>query len=321
MQNFLKSVSDDDLENVIRHNIHVSYQMRKELETMSQLQETPLTCSHLSAMESFENSQVDTVDEEQIEEYVYYYANLLENLKLAVTKEEQLEVIKQNLPVKENKNYMNIIYRIKLELYKEIYDFEVLKQDEIELEFIEEVNQEILSIQNLIHMIDEVVCYEEHDIVSFTPTKNKLIFLTTHNGSIYAENDLYSIPKEYYPSFHELLLSIENGTFKNVKFLSRTHNVINGISEVKDFKTRVIFERLAKDIYIILDIFVKKVNSDNGYLQSLENRISYYKNIKPNILNQLTDENYLLVQEEIKNRLMQSLEEKNIVKTIKKKIR
>lgn len=312
---FLEAEDEETLEQVIRYNIGKAYQIRKEL---SQLENLEVLENNLEKTE-LEEDEILEAELEETEEYQYYYLNIIEELKKTLTKEEKAELIKENLPSKNNKNYFNITSRIKLELLKEIQELESLKQEETDEDFIEEINMEKDSIHETIQMIQESGLIQPEEITSQNEKqKNKLIFLKTNTGSIYAENDLYG-NDEYFESFKELLLSIENGTFKNVKRFVSVNNALKGVSEVKAFKTRVIFDRLAKDKYIIIDIFVKKVDNDNGYRNMLANRIEYYRNNKDWIIALLDNEEYLAENEMIRDNIMNGLEEKNLVKTLKKR--
>lgn len=159
--------------------------------------------------------------------------------------------------------------------------------------------------------------FEQIDQLSSPLTEqnqNKLIFLNTPGGAIYAENDLIAISREYYEGFKNLLLSIENGTFKNVKKFPGNGTALSGIAEVKDYKIRVLFDRVARDKYIIIDIFVKKSDNDKAYQESLRARVDYYKKNKNVILSSLDDESYLNEQAKIRNNIIQGLEKKNLVK-------
>ena len=90
------------------------------------------------------------------------------------------------------------------------------------------------------------------------PQENELVYLKSDIGNYYALKDLDDIPKEYYASFLELLLSIKNNRFKNRKNLTDISKVL----EVKNFKTRIIFSRVGQTKYAILGMFMKKVDKD-----------------------------------------------------------
>ena len=88
--------------------------------------------------------------------------------------------------------------------------------------------------------------------------ENELVYLKSGTGNYYALKDLDDIPKEYYASFLELLVSIKNNHFKNRKNLTDVSKVL----EVKNFKTRIIFSRVGQTKYAILGMFMKKVDKD-----------------------------------------------------------
>jgi len=68
---------------------------------------------------------------------------------------------------------------------------------------------------------------------------------------------------------------------------------------VKEFKTRIVFQRLERDVYVILSMFLKKVNRDSYYLEQLETRCNQFHNAYSSIKEKLNDENYLRENEEI----------------------
>jgi len=318
MQIFIKAETDDDLERVVRYNLGKAHQIRKELKL---LKEMPMKVeSQLTTDEEITTiSESETEEKENNEEYLYYYTNLMEDLKEAKTEEEKRIIIEDNLPTVNNKNYTNIVNRIKLELLKEIYELEELKKLETERDYIQEIETEKAEIELLLKLIQEIQSTKvESEMSTSRPLKNTLIFLQSHTGSTYAENDLYSISEEYYDSFKELILSIENGTFKNVKRFARNNNILKGICEVKDFKTRVIFDRIDISTYVIIDIFVKKSDCDNGYLTSLNSRVDYYKKNKSTVIEQIKDVKYLSFQQSIRDNLINGLSERNIIKTMKR---
>ena len=180
----------------------------------------------------------------------------------------------------------------------------------------EEVNKEKSRIQGYIDTIYYIQTEKkEIQVEKAINTENKLIFLETATGSIYAENDLFSIPEEYYQTFKELLLTIKKGTFKNVRTFSSNHKTLNSISEVKDFKTRVVFERLGKNTYAIIDIFVKKSDNDAGYRTALVNRVDYYKKTKSYLQEMIKDDTFLEKNRKIEENLINGLENKKLIKT------
>lgn len=240
-------------------------------------------------------------------------------IKKATNQEEIIDAILDTLPSCENKSYSSIVNRIKLELLKEIHDLDMMLTEEDtknDVDLIEEVNKEKSRIQGYIDTIYYIQTEKkEIQVEKAINTENKLIFLETATGSIYAENDLFSIPEEYYQTFKELLLTIKKGTFKNVRTFSSNHKTLNSISEVKDFKTRVVFERLGKNTYAIIDIFVKKSDNDTGYRTALVNRVDYYKKTKSYLQEMIKDDTFLEKNRKIEENLINGLENKKLIKT------
>ena len=112
----------------------------------------------------------------------------------------------------------------------------------------------LLEKEREILPLEEVVIVPEIE----EPQENELVYLKSDIGNYYALKDLDDIPKEYYASFLELLLSIKNNRFKNRKNLTDISKVL----EVKNFKTRIIFSRVGQTKYAILGMFMKKVDKD-----------------------------------------------------------
>ena len=253
MKLFLEPKNEKELEQIIRYNIGKASQIRKELEELEKIPTSNSNEVKNDLIQSITEEETEKIEEE---EYLYYYINLLNDLKSAKTYQEKINVVINDLPTTDNKKYLNIVNRIKLEFLKELYEVKKLKEEETDKEFIKEIEAECASINEIITIINDIDNIRidekvEHD----SQIENKLVFLETPSGSIYAENDLYSISEEYYERFRNMILSIENGTFKNVKKFDSSNSILAGINEVKDFKTRVIFDRIDKNTYVILHIF------------------------------------------------------------------
>lgn len=93
--------------------------------------------------------------------------------------------------------------------------------------------------------------------------ENKLVYLKSDLGNVYALKDIEEIPIAYYETILELLGSIQNNSFKNVSKFTRNNFWVGGMLEVKGFKIRVIFQKLAEDKYAILGIFMKKTTKNS----------------------------------------------------------
>ena len=312
-----KNTELEELEKIVRYNIGKANILREKIKELDKVE----MLTEKRSNEIKEIQKEEEVDSEEIEEeeYIYYYRNMKKELKTATNQEEIIDAILDTFPSCENKSYSSIVNRIKLELLKEIHDLDMMLTEEDtknDVDLIEEVNKEKSRIQGYIDTIYYIQTEKkEIQVEKAINTENKLIFLETATGSIYAENDLFSIPEEYYQTFKELLLTIKKGTFKNVRTFSSNHKTLNSISEVKDFKTRVVFERLGKNTYAIIDIFVKKSDNDAGYRTALVNRVDYYKKTKSYLQEMIKDDAFLEKNRKIEENLINGLENKKLIKT------
>ena len=318
--NIDSSTSVDELEKVIKYNIGRASILRDNIKELDRVEQSKAKAIVKSEMLSSEIEVIQD-DESEQQEYIYYYHNIQEELKNITSYEETVDAIRNTLPSRENKNYFNIVSRIKLELLKEIHELDImLTEEEVksDLKFKQDIDEEKSRLYEIINAINYLQTEKVHEqIEEKTSTDNKLVFLETPSGSIYAENDLYSIPEEYYEVFKNLLLSIKDGTFKNAKMFNSAHQTLGGMSEVKDFKTRIVFDRIGKDTYIIISIFTKKCDMDNSYRESLSNRVSYYKKNRDYLVEMLQDNEFIEKNKSIETELLKGLETKNLVKTIK----
>ena len=61
-------------------------------------------------------------------------------------------------------------------------------------------------------------------------------------------------------------------------------------------QSRIIFKRVDRNIFVIIDAFTKKCDSDSIYLVNLENKISEFYQQKEQILELIKSEQYLKEQ-------------------------
>ena len=308
MESFIDTdtiTDDEELLKALKHNNKVSSSMKQEIKEMEKLDEANKKMSFKIEKQNFEED--DEYEEEQDEDsdYLYYYEPIKDvSEDISITELEK--IIKENLPSKNNPNYFKIISRMMAEILKEIMEYEEIKSDSIgEKEIIEET-QKLIDLNkrkiNFIRSTKEIETNEEE------VKENNLYFLKTTSGNIYCLNDLDKIKNEYYESFEELFKSIKDGTFKRAKRLNSNNLKTSSLSEVRGFKTRVLFDKLDENNYIIIMCVVKKCNYDNGYKKSLETRGLTYRAMKPKILSQKNSEESKTENKDIEKKLFLKLE-------------
>ena len=165
------------------------------------------------------------------------------------------------------------INKIKLLLYKDyiLYSKMLLSVEN---------EKDALKLQNLIsdilikiEALDEIEELEnEEDYEEESP--KKLFFLLSESGKVIALESLRKdIPTEYYEDYKKLILALKQGYAKGVKKL-----VKKSYSELRIRRPglRLLFSKLDNDSYLIIDVFVKKIDSGdylyNNQLNNLNNQ-------------------------------------------------
>lgn len=308
MESFIDTdtiTDDEELLKALKHNNKVSSSMKQEIKEMEKLDEANKKMSFKIEKQNFEED--DEYEEEQDEDsdYLYYYEPIKDvSEDISITELEK--IIKENLPSKNNPNYFKIISRMMAEILKEIMEYEEIKSDSIgEKEIIEET-QKLIDLNK--RKINFIRSTKEKETNEEEVKENNLYFLKTTSGNIYCLNDLDKIKNEYYESFEELFKSIKDGTFKRAKRLNSNNLKTSSLSEVRGFKTRVLFDKLDENNYIIIMCVVKKCNYENGYKKSLETRGLTYRAMKPKILSQKNSEESKTENKDIEKKLFLKLE-------------
>ncbi len=215
-----------------------------------------------------------------------------------------------SLPPKSDYHYTKIVLRIETELLKEMIEIKNFLESEkqtIAKEDLDDFKEEILQNQKKIEWIENI--RKEIENVESKEEENQLYFLSTESGNICVFDDLSSISSEYYKGFIELFVSIIKGRFKNVKQFAN-NSELAGIKEVKDFKIRILFDKIGQNQYVILGAFIKKSDNDNGYQDKLKTRVNLYYRQKEKILGLKDFEDEKAYQEQLKKPLLQALEQK-----------
>lgn len=240
-----------------------------------------------------EKTIVDQAIEEQEDSFEEEISFFMINYRLLRENFTDLE-IKAILPSKRHKEYNNILLRLSLESVKEIKELkELLRTTDLAEEEKKECERLISIEERKINYIRSSLLESiKDDEQEMLEEKNNIILVPTISGNIRIIDELEHIPSEYYEGFKELINSIIDGTFKNVRVFTNDNNLI-GISEVKAFKIRVVFTRLNYNTYALITAFVKKSDNDKLYHESLANKVFDYFLIENDLKNNITDEQFL----------------------------
>ncbi len=225
----------------------------------------------------------DNEFEEEVSFYLYAYKNLSDDFEL-----EELHAI---LPRRNNKNYINLLLRLQLESVKEIKEInEIILDSELSKEELIEYNRLIETEKRKINYIKELIT--KKDEVEDNTVNNEIILVPTISGNIRLIDEIEHMPSEYYSSFLELINTIIDGSFKNVKTFTND-NILIGYSEVKGFKTRIAFRRIGTNTYALITAFIKKSDNDKLYRESLKSKIIDYSQMEERIKKCLNNPEFL----------------------------
>lgn len=287
----LTDVSKEQLQQAIDTNNKTEIRLKTEIKKLQQASLTKRKkktyeekISHPLPPHQEENPQITLEDE------MSFYIN---NMRGKDPKE-----ISNVIPSTKNKHYQAIMLRLKLETMRALREIKELiaitpniSKEELTY-YQEELKKENQRLKTLNHIINEKVANNQQTIKE-EQQKNTLVLVPTVYGNCRVLEDMDKIPKDYYESFKELFESIENNTFKNIKRFVASNDATAGFCEVKDFKTRVVFDRIGPTTYAVITAFMKKSDNDKAYLEPLKRKLSEYKKVKPMIAASLENEDFM----------------------------
>ena len=221
--------------------------------------------------ESYDDD-LDDYSEDSFEDEVYFYLQDYRVLESGFSDDEFYDI----LPSRMNYNYHKIMQRLMAESIRDIKDIrECIYEDEnLSKEELMEYTRLLENEKRKINMIKKISSSPVSVIEE--EKKNTVILVPTEAFNIRVIDELEHVPLEYHARFRELIESIIDGTFKNVKCF-RNNKSLAGIFEVKNFKARVVFTRISRNCYAIITAFIKKSDNDKGYAESLRSKVGDYK--------------------------------------------
>ena len=267
-----------------------------------------ITISKSNEYEEIETEEIEDEYEEEVSFFLDNYRKIRDDF-------EDIELY-SILPSRKHNEYKRILIRLQLESIKEIKEInDLIIEENLKDKDLEEYNllidKEKRKINCLKKLLKEEVIEEDNDI------NNNIILVPTLSGNIRIIDELEHIPEDYYDGFKELINSIIDGTFKNVK--SFKNNIkLQGLSEVKLFKIRIVFTRLSSNTYALITAFIKKSDNDKLYKESLISKVNDYHQIEKQLKVLIEDEEFLEENnKQVENLINLLSKEENIKEYIK----
>lgn len=302
-------ISSEEIFEVISKNHNTSMLMDKEVKKLKELSSKSTKRVENDNKTPEKEMIYDKVDEvnSELDDKVDYYNYLISSIDDCEDLQDQIE---SSLPNPNTGDYKTIVLRLKLKLLKRIKetaDFISECREEFDDEDLEEYKEEIRLCSKKLEILKSESNEEVNE--NKTSTKNNFFFPVSSMGNIRVIDEIEKISKsspEFCSEFLELFQSIQDGSFKRVKrFLN--NNKLVGISEVRGFKPRVVFDRIGKNDYAIITAFLKKCDNDRGYKDSLELKIQKYMSQRDNIVKRLNNPEYRALNEQYTNELFGKL--------------
>ena len=178
-----------------------------------------------------------------------------------------------------------------IKYYEEMFFNDIKDND---LDFLTEIKDEIKSLETKKEIL---MSYKNINTNSNEETNNRILFFETSSKRAYFIEDIEG-NLEFYNSFSKLFDSIRIGNPKKSKQFTNNDN-LNGLIEARDpyGKTRIFFDYIGNNTYIIINAIIKKEDKSSGYKNQLDNRYSLYLQEKNNILLHLNNREFILRQE------------------------
>ena len=305
----LNDVTRDDIIVAINHNSTIFKLMKKDIERIKEEEkarkEKKKRIQPQKKLEQgIEISTKPMKKEDSVEEEINYY---IQNLKTA-TKDDVEEGLVGIIPSRKNYNYKKIIYNLQLYVKKSLFEIKELLEESTSKDELEYLKEE-LELENKKYQILIKALKEEKEEKE-TKIENELIFVPTESGNLRAIEELSKIDMEYYDGFIGLLQSIKDGTFKSVKRFTKNITELSGLSEVRDTRIRIVFDRLDKNHYAIITAFVKKSDNDRGYQEPLKKKAISYRGKQTSLKKSLNNEEFLEENRKQTQQLLEMLERK-----------
>lgn len=263
-------------------------QLKKDIQRL-QLQKSIVKENRVIVKEEVKLEIKNNLDsfQDEMNYYIYNYRSLPSNFT-----EVDLLMI---LPSKKHVKYREILLSLAFESFKEIREAESLKEISSTMEE-KEICDEAIKYENkkMDFLRKELTKKEE---LLEEPIKNQIVLVPTTNNKIRIIEEIEHISMEFYDRFLELINSIIDGTFKNVKALTNNGNLV-GISEVKGFQVRILFTRIGYNSYALISAFIKKTDSDKYYLESLDNSVKDYYLVEQKLKDNLNNEEFISYNDE-----------------------
>lgn len=220
------------------------------------------------------------------------------------------------LPQPEYENFFPLIRGVIKKLENELKENQEELASELDPKMKEYIQDEIdiiqFKINVCINLLQKGLEDEKIEEEALSTPKKNIIFATTESGNICIENDMKTIPEEFYTSVERLLLRLQEGVVEDNGQKAKSFTTIDkkmvGIHEIKEFKIRLFYKNLSPDTVYVLMVRMKKSDNDRLDREEIINRTSQrnkqYERLKKEVKDPMKKEELIQEHKKTLDRLL-----------------
>ncbi len=287
---------------MIKTNQVIAAAMRKEVSQVYNQGNREVNTDIKPSFKQVISCSVEALDCEFFDIY-----NQICRLNIDSCDDEELIDALNGIVANDNICYEVIINKVRLKLYGEIVEY-------THMFFDAKTEEERSSIRAIIEShkrkIEALIGLNEtEEIVASFHDNNELFFLPKDSDRIIVKEILEKelVPKAYFGQIAGVLKDIINGQIHRVKRLTPRpfYEIISG-------DLRIIFDKLSDNVYIIIDIFLKRTTMNKVYRENLDNRQKQYLKYRDYFMMSISNPKVLAEQAKIYKEIMQVLDTENL---------
>lgn len=315
--NFEVFENDDDVKQLlkkVKQNTVTASKLRNEIKKMTTLHKQNQSTKTLEVRKKQEIETPKKEKKNDFEREVSFYIDSYNDIDDSFTFDDLIEL----LPSEDNYDFKDIVLRLQAESLKYIKEIsEIIIQDnDLSKDELNEYKNEITKEKRKIDILSRILVKTD-TIPTETKEKNDIILAPTKFGNIRIIEELKQISSEYYPRFLELINSIIDGSFKNVRAFTNNYD-LNGIYEVKGNQVRLIFTRVGKNAYSLIDLFIKKDMYATHHYDSLKIKVAEYRHLHNKLKEKTKDEDFMKENNKYVQELFDLIDPKADIKQLRK---
>lgn len=242
------------IKKVYSYNLMVTQKIAKENEELEKIDNTDNKIANIKLnipLKTIVSSETEQINNKPID--ISNYVEFIEQ----ISEPDDFIVLADMVNEHEYEEVINYLLK---HYYLELITIKRLQYEEKNNNDFNEYEQHIKDIIDNLHYLQ--ISQQQDDL----SINNQILYLTTQYGNNIFLNSLTQIPSEYYDNISIAFNSIINGNFKNNKRVGKkSDGFYSALLEVKSDKVRIFYLKITSNLYLIIDVIIKKFNTNNEY--------------------------------------------------------